>query len=37
MGQWPNCALVVSDGTAARIVLLGAGKEWVKQQFAVAA
>jgi type I restriction enzyme R subunit len=25
-----NCALVVSDGTAARIGVLGAGKEWFK-------
>ncbi len=25
-----NCALVVSDGTEARIGVLGAGKEWFK-------
>jgi type I restriction enzyme R subunit len=32
-----NCALVVSDGTEARIGVLGAGKEWFKRQIEEAA
>ncbi len=32
-----NCALVVSDGTEGRIGVLGAGKEWFKQQLEEAA